>query len=237
MSATSPLRGFQRWRSLLFVHWAVSLESVRRLVPSSLEIDTFGDPPSAYVGLVAFDIPELRVVRGIPARLHFLETNLRTYVTCGGVPGVWFFSLDAASSIAVAGARAAYGLPYFRADMRSTRAGDRFSYSSERRWPRPLAAFDLSYEVGEPVTQPSPGSLEYFLVERYVLFAQHPLLGLVQGEVRHTPYPLRHARVDRLDESLRSAAGFPPDGRRTADYWSEGVDVEILPPRRLRRTN
>ena len=239
MHVPSFLSGFQRWRSLLFVHWEVPVSVLRPLVPAALEIDTFGDPPRAYVGLVAFDIPEMRPLRAmppLPTAARFLETNVRTYVKYAGQPGVWFFSLEAESTLAVLGARAGYGLPYFRADMRCQRRGDRFDYHSQRRWPRPRpATLELAYEVGPPLPPAAAGTLEHFLVERYFLYARHPLLGLVEGRVRHSPYALRQARVERLSESLLAAAGIAERGERTPDWWSEGVDVEILPPRSLGR--
>lgn len=235
MTAASPLTGFQRWRSLLFVHWAVPAEVLRPLVSASLDIDTFEG--RAFVGLVAFDIPEMRPLKALPpppTAGRFLEANLRTYVKHQGQPGVWFFSLDAASSLAVVGARASFGLPYFRADMRWQRDGDRVHYHSERRWPPPRpATLDLDYEISAAHGPAAPGTLEHFLVERYHLFARHPLLGLVQGEVRHPPYPLRRARVHHLDQSLLPAAGITAVGERTPDWFSDGVDVDILPPRPL----
>ncbi len=234
-TAPSPLTGFQRWRSLLFVHWAVPADVLRPLVAPSLDIDTFEG--RAFVGLVAFDIPEMRPVRALPpppTAGRFLETNLRTYVKHQGQAGVWFFSLDAASTLAVLGARASFGLPYFRADMRWRRDGDRVQYHSERRWPPPKpAALDLEYEIGTPQGPAAPGTLEHFLVERYVLFARHSVLGLVEGRVHHQPYPLRQACVHRLEQSLLAAAGITAAGERTADWFSEGVDVDIFPPQRL----
>jgi uncharacterized protein YqjF (DUF2071 family) len=134
----------------------------------------------------------------------------------------------------VLGARASFGLPYFRADMRWRRDGDRVQYHSARRWPPPRpAALDLEYEIGTPHGPAAPGTLENFLVERYVLFARHPVLGLVEGRVHHRPYPLRQARVHRLEQSLLAAAGIAAAGERTPDWFSEGVDVDISPPHRL----
>jgi uncharacterized protein YqjF (DUF2071 family) len=229
------LTGFQRWRSLLFVHWEVSTEALRPLVPPSLSLDSFEG--RSFVGLIPFDIPEMRPLRPLPpppTAGRFLETNLRTYVRFQGTPGVWFFSLEAGSTLAVLGARAGYGLPYFRADMRWRREGDRVSYHSARRWPPPRpAALELEYEIGPPIGPAAPGTLEHFLVERYVLFARHPILGLVEGRVRHQPYPLRQARVVRLEESLLAAAGITARGPRTPDWFSDGVDVDIFPPRPL----
>jgi uncharacterized protein YqjF (DUF2071 family) len=234
---TTPLTGFQRWRSLLFVHWEVPLDSLRPLVPAALEIDTFAG--RAFVGVVAFDIPELRPVKALPpppGARRFLETNVRTYVRHHGQPGVWFFSLDAASTLAVLGARASFGLPYFKAAMRWQRDGDHVRYHSERRWPAPRpATLDLEYEISAPLGPAAPGTLEHFLVERYVLFARHPLLGLVEGRVHHPPYPLRRARVHRIQQSLLAAAGIATTGERTADWFSDGVDVDVSPPRPLGR--
>jgi len=95
----------QRWRRLLFVHWRWPLEDLRPHVPSVFQIDTFEG--QAYVGLVAFEFNELRAPIG-PAglQLHFMETNVRTYIrSADGASGVYFFSLDAASWLAVIGAR------------------------------------------------------------------------------------------------------------------------------------
>jgi uncharacterized protein YqjF (DUF2071 family) len=224
----------QRWRALLFTHWEVPLARLRSLIPAPLDIDTFEG--KAYVGLIPFEIPELRPLRllpPVPGAARFLETNVRTYVTRAGQPGVWFFSLDAASSLAVLGARAGYGLPYCRATMSCQRNGDEFTYRSERRWPGPPAALDVQYRVGQPLGPARVGTLEHFLVERYVLYFKHPLLGLMQQRVHHQPYPLRAVRVDRLVESLVSAAGISRGGERPPDLFSEGVDVGLSLPTRV----
>src|SRR5207244_13605909 len=53
----------------------------------------------------------------LPALSRFPELNVRTYVTGGDKPGVYFFSLDAANRAAVWAARRFYCLPYFHARM------------------------------------------------------------------------------------------------------------------------
>jgi uncharacterized protein YqjF (DUF2071 family) len=233
--------GFQRWRSLLFVHWEVPIESLQALVPAPLQIDTFGG--KAYVGLIPFDMPEVRPLRGlppVPTAARFLETNLRTYVQLDGQPGIWFFSLEAASTLAVLAARAVFGLPYFRAEMHmsvsTTPGGVETHYTSRRIWRLPAdraphsADLDLTYKAGDPIGPAAPGTLEHFLVERYTLYARHPLLGLLRGQVRHQPYPLRRATVSRLDQSLTAAAGIEGLGPELPPLYSDGVDVEISPP-------
>ncbi len=103
----------QTWKCLTFLHWPYDPTWVRPLLPSGLELDTFDN--AAWIGLVPFEI------HNFPGILHFPETNVRTYVVGrDGSRAVWFFSLDAARLLAVSGARAAYGLPYFWSRMRVT---------------------------------------------------------------------------------------------------------------------
>ena len=95
-----PVRGYQKWRSLLFLHWPVPLETLRPLVPKSLEIDLYDGV--AWVGVVPFAMFGVRSRWWPPYQaFDFLETNVRTYVHHQGQPGVYFFSLDAASALAV----------------------------------------------------------------------------------------------------------------------------------------
>ena len=123
----------QRWAELGFLHWEVELDVLCSLLPPGLTLDTFQG--KAYIGLVPFTMTGVRPV-GIPpfpplSNVH--EVNVRTYVHLNGAnPGVWFFSLDAASELAVQAARHGYKLPYFRADMRAEWRGGRLEYESRR---------------------------------------------------------------------------------------------------------
>ncbi len=207
-------------------------DRIRRLVPPELEIDTFEG--RTYVGLVPFTMRGIRPLRwlpGMPGVSAFHETNVRVYVHHGGRdPGVYFFSLDAASSLAVRAARRFFHLPYFRAEMSLEREGDRIVYRSRRLWPEPTpAALDLEYAVGEALEASRDGTLQFFLAERYFLYSKSPAGVLYRGQVHHTPYPLRSASIERLDESLLVAAGLPPSalGGRTPDLYSPGVDVDV----------
>src|ERR1700674_1035433 len=95
----------QSWPDLLFAHWPVDAEKLRALIPERLEIDTFDG--RAWLAVVPFRMTNVRL-RGTPAvpwLSAFPELNMRTYVTYDGEPGVWFFSLDAGNSLAVAIAR------------------------------------------------------------------------------------------------------------------------------------
>ena len=212
------------------MHWPVPVEALRPLVPARLEIDLYDGV--AYVGLTPFAVKAARPL-GAPKALglRFLETNVRTYVHVDGrEPGIYFFSLDAASLIGVVGACLSLGLPYVLARMHARRRGGIVDYVARRlsgRWPR-LA---VRYEIGEPLGASRPGTLEHFLLERYLLHLERwGKLWTVQ--VHHVPYPVRRARVLALHDELIAADGLPePAGLPPLVHYSPGVDVEIFPPR------
>lgn len=229
----------QTWADLLFLHWPVPPEVVAPLLPPGLTLDTFDG--TAYVGLVPFTMTGVRPVWSPPVRglSNFHETNVRTYVHCAGRdPGVWFFSLDAANAIAVRIARALWKLPYHFARMSLARDGDgRIRYASERLWPGPLpGACRVEYTPAGTPTPARPGTLEHFLVERYVLYARSQSGRLLQGRVHHAPYPLQTATLHALDETLVAAAGVAlprPIGPPPLVHYARKVNVEVFGLRRL----
>ena len=223
------VRGYQRWRSLLFMHWPVPLDLLRPLVPARLELDLFDG--TAYVGVVPFVMQGVRP-RWCPERFafDFLETNVRTYVCHQGRPGVYFFSLDAASRLAVWAARRFWGLPYFQADMEINQAGEEIDYRSRRR--RSNAQLHVRYRPGEMLGPSQPGTIEHFLLERYLLFLEHRQ-AIYVGQVHHQPYPAQRAEILEVEDQLMQSAGLgefhhPPK----LVHYESGVDVEIFDLRR-----
>src|SRR5687768_16585095 len=175
----------QNWHHLLFLHWEIPPQALQALIPPRLTLDTFEG--KAYVGLVPFTLTGVRALLTppLPWISSFHEVNVRTYVHLEGRdPGVWFFSLDASSAIAVAAARAMYKLAYFDAEIDFTATDDPLpeiairAHRNDRRGRSPANAH-VSYWPVEGAVQPAPvGSLEHFLVERYILYAsdeQHHL--------------------------------------------------------------
>jgi uncharacterized protein YqjF (DUF2071 family) len=169
-----------------------------------LSIDTFEG--RAFVGLVPFTMHDVRFG---PVRVpDFLETNLRTYVHVAGVPGVWFFSLDAQSAFAVWGARTLYRLPYFQARMECGIAERSCDYRLHR-FERGVA-LDMRWTTLETSSHAAPpDTLEHFLTERYALYGPTRQGGVYRLRVHHTPWPLQRARVDRLVTTIPGAAGVP----------------------------
>jgi uncharacterized protein YqjF (DUF2071 family) len=205
---------------------------MRPLVPAALDLDLWDG--RAYAGIVAFAMEAVRPL-GLPPELgmNFLETNVRTYVRWrGGDPGVYFFSLDAASVSAVVGARVLFNLPYFPASMHMEHAPEAIKYRSVR-WLGGPASLSVRYRPGGALGAAPAGSHEHFLAERYCLYTRHAGFMWRIG-VRHSPYPLQLAEVDTLDESLLCAAGLPPPASPPdLVHYSPGVDTRILWPERL----
>lgn len=218
--------GTQSWRRLLFVHWAVSVDVMRPLVPASLELDLWEG--QALVGLVPFEMKRIRSA-WMPARagLDFLETNLRTYVHHAGEPGVYFFSLEASSWLAVRAARWVWGLPYFHATMESEARDGHHRYRSTRK--RGGALLATEFTRGEHLGASQPGTYEHFILERYLLFSERRGK-LRKGQVHHTPYPAERVTLDSFEQTILDAAGFTGAGAPMSAHYAEGVDVEVFGP-------
>lgn len=226
-----PLCGWQEWRQLLFLHWEVSPDVLRPMVPSGLEIDTFHG--ATFVGLVPFQMLGVRPWTWWPNRMafRFLETNVRVYVHYRGRPGVYFLSLEAASWLAVRAARVMWGLPYCHAKMKHEETAGTHHYCSARRG-QPDAKSEVRFQVGAALPPASPDSLEFFLLERYLLFVERNQ-AIWEGQVHHTPYPAHHAESVEVADGLISAAGIePPTSSPQHAHYSPGVQVEIFPLRR-----
>lgn len=221
---------YQRWSELLFLHWEVSAGEIAATLPEGLYPDLHEG--KAWLGLVPFYMQNIRprFLPTVPGISNFLEMNVRTYVHDDqGRPGVWFYSLDANQSLAVALARQFFHLPYHRAEMKAEQQENGFHYACTRK-SLPGQTSRFVYAAGEALPSPTPGSLEYFLVERYYLFAHHKRrMKNSIGQVNHVPYPLVEAKVEHWSGEAIAQAGFDI-GERQPDHsvMSRGVDVSIF---------
>lgn len=203
------------WVDLAFLHWRVPVEMLRPLVPAGLEIDTFGG--NAWVGVVPFEMRDVAPggLPAIPGASDFPELNVRTYVSRDGRAGVWFFSLDAASWLAVMGARGAANLPYFHARMSCVRpTADDVTYESERTHPgAPRAQFRAWYRPTGPVFTSEPGSFEHWCTERLCLFSTTHDGALQRLDIEHARWPLQPAVADVVLNTMAAASGItlPPE--------------------------
>ena len=219
------IKGYQSWRNLTFLHWEIASEELEPLLPSGLQLDLFQG--KAYIGIVPFEMKNIRPA-WCPQVLgfNFLETNVRTYVIHNQEPGVFFFSLDASSYIAVKVARWIWHLPYFHSAMTLSNKDAIYNYMLKRT---DKVQSQIKIEVSETLPPSEADSLEYFLLERYLLFTE--LRGqLLRGQVHHIPYPVRQAELIDFEDQLleiNNIGGISssPD----LVHFSQGVDVEIYP--------
>lgn len=220
------------WRDLAFLHWPVPIERLRPFIPAPLEIDTYDG--IAWLGVVPFRMANVRprFCPPVPWLSHFAELNLRTYVTIGDRPGVWFFSLDAANPVAVELARLVFHLPYFNASMR-LKPGATTAYTSTRADTRGgQACFVAEYAPCEPVNYARPGTLDHWLTERYCLYAGDQRGRVWRGDIHHAPWPLQRATVTVQANSLASRLDVSLDAPPLSHYVRR-LDVLAWLPRRV----
>ncbi len=221
--------GRQRWNHLLFAHWKVDPKLVQATLPRGLSVDTFAG--AAYLGIVPFSMERVRPawLPPLPWVSWFLELNVRTYVhDASGRPGVWFYSLDCNRALAVAIARRFFHLPYLNARMAASVRDGAIHYECQRR---DVAARPCRYAwtPGAESATVAAGSLEFFLVERYLLFAADPAGRLYSGRVHHAPYLINSPTVSEFSVEPARQAGFRLDGEPASLLAALPVDVSVFP--------
>jgi len=223
----------QSWVDLLFCHWPVDEAQLRAHVPASLPLDRFDG--RTWLSITPFEVQGTRPRGGLPPPVlsRFPELNVRTYVVRDGKHGIWFFSLDAASALAVAAARGLYRLPYLRARMRIARDGGWVDYRSERSDPRgEPARFEARYRGSGGVRHPEPGSLEAWLVERYRLYTVDDGGRIFFGDIHHRPWTVQDAVLELRANTMTAPHGIALDGAPLVQF-ARRQDVVFWPLRRL----
>jgi uncharacterized protein len=224
----------QSWHELLFAHWPVPPDELRRAIPAGLALDTFDG--QAWLGIVPFRMSGVRP-RGIPPvpwLSGFPELNVRTYVVADGKPGVWFFSLDAGNPVAVSLARAFFHLPYFNAHFAIDRKDGQIIYTSRRTHRgAPVADLDITYGPAGPIFHPQQGTIEFWLTERYCLYSTDKQERIYRGDIRHAPWPLQVATATIQHNTMASAHGIELPGTPPLLHYAHRHDVVVWPIRRI----
>ncbi|HEX8072178.1 MAG TPA: DUF2071 domain-containing protein [Pyrinomonadaceae bacterium] len=225
----------QNWGKLVFMHWRFAVEDLRPHIPAGLTVDTYDG--SAWVAVTPFTMWDVRLTftPPVPWLSDFHELNVRTYVHHEGVPGVWFFSLDTNSLAAVLGARALYHLPYFHADITLEQTGARIDYALQRNEAggrHPQARFEATWTIGADLPEAQPGSLEFFLTERYCLYAARGE-SLYRARIHHRPWPLQEAALGALNSTMIEADGLPAPKGEPLLHYAEALAVDIWPIEKL----
>ena len=196
------------WNDLAFLHWRVDAKKIQALLPEGLELEMCDG--SAWLGVVPFRMERTRArwFPPIPSAHTFPELNVRTYVRCAGKSGVWFFSLDAASRLAVEGARVLFGLPYFSARMNCVRRDDSIMYDSVS----------------------APGTLEHFLTERYCLYSVRRG-SLLRGDVAHVPWQVGPVELSLTKCTMTRLLGIDLDRPPESALIARSMQVLAWTPR------
>lgn len=218
----------------MFLHWPLPPEVVATTLPPGIELDVYGG--MAWLAVVPFQLSFApRGLHVSPYRRRFDELNLRTYVRRNGLPGVYFYSLDAGDPFSVLMARTFYRLPYLNADMAShwDDASERVHFHSRRTHRgQPEAVFQATYQPTGAPFRPEPGSLEEFLLNRFTLFTPGPGACWLKAEIHHPPWPLQPAGCEVNLNTLPASAGFsltdplqPP-----VAHYVRSMDMVAWPP-------
>jgi len=222
----------QAWGKLLFMHWRLDPNLLRPIIPSKLQVDTYDG--SAWIGVVPFTMWD---IRGFPPYMPRLpgfsamhELNVRTYVHYDGVPGVWFFSLDCTNEAAVLGARTFYYLPYYKAHIDLDQDEKMIAYESQRL-EAPAASYSGRWKIGDNIPQSEPGSLEFFLTERYCLYSERHGQ-IYRSRVFHKPWSLQTAKLDFFKSSMIESLGLITPDEEPLLHYGEEISVEIWKLRR-----
>ena len=219
----------QTWHDLLFAHWPVDKERLRAAVPRAFELDLFDH--QAWLGVIPFHMTNV-APRGLPALpwvSAFPELNVRTYVTRDGKPGIYFFSLDAGNPLAVGTARTLFHLPYFSAAMRVTPGDGWVGYESKRADAGRPAELICRYRPTGPVREPTPGTLEHFLTERYCLYTLDGASRPRRLEIHHRPWPLQPAEAQISINTMADAAGFRLPSIAPVLHFAKRQDMVAFP--------
>lgn len=201
---------FQTWSQLLFLHWECDPSEIQATLPPGLFVDTFDG--HAYVSVIPFMMSEIRAafLPAIPGASTMLETNVRTYVhDQHGRPGVWFYSLECNHTLAVEMAKYFYGLPYHRSQIEAAERIGVIEYRCHRLGTTEEFRSEFQFKaLPERVSAP-PGSLPFFLVERYLLYSWFQAeKKLYSARVHHQPYELFKPQLGRYDDHLLRLNGF-----------------------------
>ncbi|MEM9400054.1 MAG: DUF2071 domain-containing protein [Verrucomicrobiota bacterium] len=243
LAARFPERGTpvvmkQRWDSLLFLHWKISPEQIQRTLPPGLYVDTYGG--SAWLGVVPFFMKNVRPVfcPPVPWLSWFHELNVRTYVyDDNGIPGVWFYSLDCDQPIAVKAAQTLFHLPYQYASMSSQLFREMeasvIHYNCRRKGQQHKASY--VYAGIDEEKEAEPETLEFFLLERYYLYAWiENAKRLLRGQVSHKPYLYKMTKLDDYSTLPMHQAGFDDaQGTPAHQCYSSGANVKIYPMKQV----
>lgn len=240
----------QSWNDLLFAHFAVAPQTLRRLVPEAFTLDLYDG--AAWLTVSPFCTSHMRPsgVPPMPGISHFPQVRLRTYVTMidkegKAKPGVFYFSVDAANLSAVWFARMFFRMQYWHSAIRVSGATLQARKPKERtihfrslRLHGPTAIggparFEAVYAPeGEP-ERARRGSLDEFLTERYCVYSMNREK-VYRSEIHHQPWPLQRATVEIRENSIADPLGLALSATPDICHFSRSLKMLAWAPERIR---
>lgn len=217
----------QKWEELLSLHIPVDPAEILPHVPKELALDLYDG--KAWVSIFPFLIRDLglRSIPKFPYFHKFLELNVRTYVKYKGIPGVYFFSLDAEKVMPVLGARTVT-LPYYKAKMKKAEKYGWTHYSS-RRQHAGKAYFEARYKTLTSAAPAEKGTLDHWLFERYRLY-QTIRGNVIHIDIHHLKWNLADVSIDYNPDSINSLLPGNIKGEPAAAHYTPMLDVIFWPP-------
>ena len=218
----------QIWSDLLFAHYPIKFEVLRKLVPEALHLDSYNG--MCWIGVVPFRMSGIRLrgLPSIPGTDQFPELNVRTYVTLDGKPGVYFFSLDAANWLAVKGAKTLYHIPYWHADMEIKNSGTNIEFKSKRLQDNEVELACSYRPISEPF-QASKGSFEEWMVERYCFYTLNSSGVPLRCDILHEPWRLQEAEAEFSYNSILSKQGIDVAIDSPIVHFAKKIEVRAWP--------
>lgn len=227
---SSPWIMRQSWNDLLFIHYPIAIEQLKKIVPHQIPIDTFDG--MGWISIVPFKMNNVGI-RGIPFSLQFPELNIRTYVTVDNKPGVYFFSLDATNLPVVFFCNALFNIPYIHSSMNIySKLSTETMFSCERKKTDKgdiSVQFSCRYKAISAPFHTQKGTLDHWLTERYCFYTINKLGHIKRCEISHEQWPIQHAEVDIIHNSLPIMNDVDKLEQPPLIHYSTGLDVRIWP--------
>jgi len=226
----------QRWEHLLFAHWQVPADSLRKLVPPQLELDTFEG--QAWITVVPMKMGDIHF-RGLslPIKSIFPQVNVRTYVKLDGKRGIYFLTIDAPRPTAVYTARWTYRLNYCMADTEMEVLAREVRLENKRKHQGlPPAAMKVKFAAASEPYTAQANTLDDWLTDRLCLYTVYPNGRVYRADIDHLPWQLRRATAEIECNSMlpESISQLVDPLRPTLTHCVDGIDVQLWMPKRVR---
>ena len=173
------------------------------------------------------DHTRLRFSLPFPIAGTYRELNVRAYVKYNGRSGVYFFSLDADSLLAVKAASAGGFLPYRYARMKVVKKGKRHVFMSRLAKSGIGENFRMGFTPSAGILEAS--ELELWLTERYCLWTK-PKAVLYRVDIAHAPWQLQNVHIEIAENSLAQFLPVDWNAEEPLAHFSALQKTRFYPP-------